>query len=441
MTDIIAVQVNRPTYDNAAEIRNERSKIIFASGIGTAVEFFDFGIYGYLAKPIADRFFPSSSPLASLLAAFAVFAIAFFARPAGGILFGHIGDRVGRKTAMVWSIALMAGSTFAIGVLPDYLSIGVLAPALLVLLRLLQGLAAGGEIGGAATMLAEFSDDKNRGLFTSAAPVGGIVGLLLASIIILTMNAFFLPSAMSEWAWRITFIVALPTGLIGFYIRTRLHDTPVFESEVAQVKPEKIPLVEVLSENFGAVLKSVGVAAMAFAVYYLVFVYVATYLQTQGSFTRTEATYSTIAALCTAAVTIPLFGWLSDRIGRRAVIGISALCFLLFTIPLFGFMSGASFKLAISAHVLLSLFVAITSGPLWTTLAEMYPARIRYSGVGIAYNVTVALTGGTAPYIATWLVGETGNPISPSYYIMAMAAVTLIAVTSLSETARKPLLP
>jgi MHS family proline/betaine transporter-like MFS transporter len=425
------------TADTAATTPTQRRRVIFAGSIGSVVEYYDFGIYGYTATVLAPLFFPSNSATASLLATLAVFAIAFVARPIGSVLFGHIGDRHGRKPALALAVLAMALATFVIGLLPTHATIGIAAPVLLVLARLFQGLSAGGEVSGAASFLAEAAPANRRGLMTSATQVGSVVGLLSASAMIGLMNLLFTSQQMADYGWRIPFLLGLPTGLMGLYVRSRLEDSPAFRRIELRGEVASLPVAELFRTDFISMVKGVGLTAANFAGYYLVFVYLSIYLQTTGSLTRTQAAWSTTATLIVAALSLSFFGLLSDIIGRKWVIGGSALGFLLLTLPMIEIMQGTDLTMIVAAHIVLGLCEAAVLGAIWAALSELFPTRLRYTGVGISFNIAGVLVGGSAPYIATWLIQKTGNDSSPAYFLMAVSAVTLLTLATLPETARR----
>jgi MHS family proline/betaine transporter-like MFS transporter len=417
----------------------QRRKVVLAAGIGTVVENFDILLYGYSATTIAELFFPHSSPMAGLLATLAIFAVAFVVRPIGGILFGHFGDRYGRKPALAVSVIAMAVATFFVGILPTHATIGDTAPLLLVMIRLLQGLAAGGELGGATTMLAESSRDDHRGFITSSAQVGSLGGFLLASAVVALTNLAFSKEQLTEWAWRIPFLLALPTGLVGLYIRSKLEEPLLFKQIEKSGKLARLPVIEAFRTSFTLVLKAVGICAVDFAGIYIVLVYVSIYLQTIGKMSRVQATWSTSATLLVALLALPVFGRLSDRFGRRPVLAASCIGFLILTIPMFRVMQADNLALAVLAQIVLGLCVACIMAPLLATLAELFPTRVRYSGICLGFNLTAVLVGGFSPYIATWLIAETGDKSAPAYFLMAMAIITLGTLLTVRETAGKPL--
>jgi MHS family proline/betaine transporter-like MFS transporter len=414
-----------------------RTRVLVAGGIGSVVEFYDFGVYGYLAIVTAPLFFPKSNPSAALLANLAVFATAFVVRPIGSILFGHIGDRSGRKPALVLSVIVMALATFLIGLLPTAGAIGTLAPIVLVIARVAQGLSAGGESAGAATLISEASLDRHRGLMCCASQAGGLLGLLLSSGVVALLNLTFAPDTIASWGWRIPFLLALPTGLIGWYIRLKVEDSAAFSRVVREGHLASVPFVAALRTSFIPILQTFGICAMDFVGYYLVFVYLSIYLQTSAHLTRSAAIWSTTATLMTAVIVLPFFGFLSDRIGRRPVIIGSAIAFLVLTLPMFNLINSGSVPLAVTAQIVLGVCVASIMGVLWATIAELFPTAVRYSGLGFAFSLTAATIGGTTPYIASWLMEITADNRAPAYYLMTSAAVTLITALMLTENAGK----
>jgi MHS family proline/betaine transporter-like MFS transporter len=426
--------------DDAMTMPIQRRRVVFAGAIGSVVEYYDFGVYGYAATTLAALFFPSSSPTASLLATLAVFAIAFVARPIGSILFGHVGDHYGRKPALAIAVLLMALATFAMGLLPTHAAIGLTAPTLLVVARLLQGLSAGGEVSGAASFLAEAAPANRRGLMSSATQVGSVSGLLLASAVVGVMNLILTPQQFADYGWRIPFLLGLPTGLIGLYVRNRLEDTAAFRKLEQRREVVSLPTVELFRTSFIPVLKGIGMNAANFAGYYLVFVYFSIYLQTAGTLTRAQATWSTTTALIVAAVTVAFFGLLSDVIGRKWVIGGSSVGFIVLTLPMFKVMQSSDVKLIVAAHAVMALCEAAVLGAIWGALTELFPTRVRYSGVGISFNIAGVLVGGSAPYTATWLIQQTGDKSSPAYFLMAVGAVTLLTLFTVPETASRKML-
>lgn len=418
---------------------SSRRRVVYAGTVGSIVEYYDFGVYGYAATTLAAQFFPSSSALSSLLAALAVFAVAFLIRPLGSAAFGHIGDRYGRKPALSLAIILMAVATFGIGMLPTFATVGVAAPILLVVLRLMQGLSAGGELSGAAAMLSEAAPDDRRGFMSSAVQFGSVAGLLLASGVIGLTNLLMTPEQFSDWGWRVAFFLGLPTGLIGLYIRNRLDDTTAFQEVAERGEVASLPSVAVFRIAPRSMMKAIGLSGLSLAGYYIIFIYLTIYLQTVGRLSRQEATWSTVIALAVAAIALPLFGLLSDKVGRKPVLLSAALAYMVFTVPLFGMLQQTTFAVAATAQITLALFQAAIMGTLWAALTELFPTKVRYTGIGLGFNIAGSLVGGTAPYIATWLVQKTDDNASPAYFLVAVAVVALITLLSVQESADRPM--
>lgn len=417
----------------------ERRRIVLASGIGTALEFYDFGVYGYLAIILAANFFPAQSPVAALLSTLATFAVAFLVRPIGGVIFGHIGDKISRKRALALSVIGMAIATFLIGVLPTYSVIGILAPILLVSLRIVQGLSAGGEIGGAVSMISETVSNRTRGFWSSLAQSGSLVGLVLASGTVGLCNALLGSEQMTAWGWRIPFLLALPTGLIGIYVRSKLEESTLFLQAKQEGKVAKIPILEVFRSHKGSVLKAFGIAAMDFAAYYVVFVYLSIYIVNHLDLSSTYAQWSTSATIMLAMVSLPLFGWISDRVGRKKVIAGSAVALIVLPMPLFMLLNSGSMVVIVLAQMVLGLCVAAIMGVIWAALAELFGTGVRFSGMALGFNLAAAIVGGLTPYISEWLLNATGSIYSPAWWLIGVSVVTLLTTLTLRETARADL--
>jgi len=426
--------------DAAPSMTNrERRKIIQAGAIGTALEFYDFGIYGYLAVVLATEFFPSDDPSAALLSTLATFAVAFLVRPIGGILFGHIGDKTSRKRALALSVIGMALATFLIGLLPTYATVGVLAPLLLLVLRLIQGLSAGGEIGGAASMISESVGNDRRGFWCSLAQSGSLLGLLTASGAIGLLNLLLTDDQVLDWGWRIPFLLALPTGIVGLYVRSRLEESAIFLESKAKGETPTVPIVEVVTNARAAVANGVGIAAVAFAAFYVVFVYLALYMVNQLDLSPTLAQWSTSASIFLAMMTLPAAGMLSDRVGRKKVVAGSSIALAVLPIPLLAWMNGGGAFAAVVSQLILGLCVAAIMGVIWAALAELFGTGIRFSGMALGYNLAAATVGGFTPYVSQWLIDWTGISVSPAFWLAGMAIVSLLTCLTMTETAQRSL--
>ena len=422
--------------------RAEESMIrraVVGASVGNAVEWFDFAVYGYLAATLGALFFPSNNPTASLLASFAVFGAAFFVRPLGGFVFGPLGDRIGRQPTLAFVIILMSVATFAMGLLPTYAVIGIWAPLLLVILRLLQGFSAGGEFGGASTFLAEYSPDERRGFLVSWIEFSAVGGFLLGSATVLVLTTGLGEDAMSSWGWRIPFLLAGPLGAVGLYIRLRLEDTPEFRALESVGEVSRSPLRETIVQQWKAILQVAGLVIIQNAGFYIVLVYMPTYFSQELGFTNRGSSLSTVITLLAAMALIPPLGALSDRVGRKPVLAASCVGFALLSYPLFLLMQQVSLFASVLAHVALGALLAIFLSTTIAALTELFPTRVRYGGFSIGYNISVAIFGGAAPFLATWLISVTGNPLSPAFYLVAGAVATFVTLLTITETARTPL--
>lgn len=419
--------------------RGEARKAVTAGAIGNFVEWYDFSVYGFFAVAIGAQFFPSDDPVASLLATFAVFAIAFFMRPLGAFVFGHYGDRLGRRGALATAVILMGVATMMIGVLPGYGQIGVLAPILLVFARLLQGFSAGGEWGGAASFMVEYAPPGSRGLYGSWQQFSIVAGLLTGSGMGGLLGLILSEGALNAWGWRIPFIFGAVLGAVGLYLRLRLEDTPEFRKIEAKEEVESAPIKESFTTHRGAALTAIGFTMAWTVSYYILLTYMPTYVSSTLGLPLSQALMSNAIGLVVLMVLIPFTGMLSDRIGRKPLLISFAALIAVLTYPLFLLIGTQILALIILGQVLFGVIIALFSGPGPAALVEMFPTNVRYSALGISYNLAVALFGGTAPFIATFLISRTGSNLSPTFYLIAAAVVTLIVVSRIKETFREPL--
>jgi MHS family proline/betaine transporter-like MFS transporter len=414
-------------------------KAITGASIGNAVEWFDFAIYGFLATFIAANFFPAGDQTAALLKTFAIFAAAFFMRPLGGFIFGPLGDRIGRQRVLALVILLMSGATVAIGLLPTYASIGVAAPLLLFVLRCLQGFSAGGEYGGGAVYLAEFASDARRGVTVTFMAWSGVVGFLLGSVTVTLLQALLPAAAMDSYGWRIPFLIAGPLGIVGLYIRLRLGDTPQFAELSKTAKLAKSPLREAMTTSWRPILQVIGLFIVFNVGYYMVFTFLQPYLITTLKFTKTQAFTSMTLATFVALVLILPLAVLSDRVGRKPMLIAGSAAFVIFGYPLFLLLNSGSLAAAVAAHCGLAAIESVYVAVAVSAGVELFVTNVRYSGFSIGYNICVAGFGGTTPYLVTWLTAQTGNNMAPAVYLIVAAAVSLVAVLTLRETAGRPL--
>jgi MHS family proline/betaine transporter-like MFS transporter len=409
------------------------------AAIGNTVEWFDFAVYGFLATYIADTFFPAGNETAALLSTFAIFAAAFFMRPLGGFFFGPLGDRIGRQRVLAIVILVMSASTLAIGLVPDYDSIGVLAPVILLLLRCLQGFSAGGEYGSGACFLAEYAPDRHRGFVVSFLVWSVVVGFLLGAITVTGLEAMLSEDAMGSYGWRIPFLIAGLLGAVGLYIRLKLGDTPEFTELREAGEVSTSPLKEAITTSWRPILQIIGLVVVHNVGFYVVYTFLPSYFTETLAFTKTDAFFSITVASLVGIILIPPLGALSDRIGRKPLLIAGSVAFAVFAYPLFLLLNTGSLTAAITAHAALAGIESVFVCASLAAGAELFATRVRSSGYSIGYNISVAVFGGTAPYVATWLVARTGNDLAPAFYVIAAAFITLLTVLTMRETAGKPL--
>lgn len=408
-------------------------RAITAAAIGNFITWFDYATYGFLAIVIGNLFFPSGNPAVSLLASFAVFGVALLMQPVGAFLFGSLGDKLGRKTILATVVILMSGATATVGLLPTYDSVGILAPILLLVVRCIQGIAGGGEPGGAATFLVESARRDRRARTVSFWHSSSYFANIAASLLILGMHATLSHEQMYSWGWRIPFLIAAPIGIVGLFIRLKLSDTPEFENMKEHGELSDSPIREVLTKYRRQVLQVIGCGAFQYAVYYFVNIYMETYIKSQLNLSDTAASMSTVMALGTACVAIFAFARISDRIGRKPVLYIATVLAVVTTLPVLMMINSGSVPLALIGHILLALPMAMFMAASGAALVEIFPPRVRYSGFSIGFNVAGAVFGGSLAYLATLLIEVTGSPMSPSI-LLSTAVLALIAVSKMEET-------
>ena len=434
------------TAEQQLELSSERKALrraATASFLGNFVEWFDYAAYGYLATIIALTFFPQTDAATGLLATFAVFALSFIVRPIGGLVWGHFGDKYGRRSALAWSILIMTVSTFCIGLLPGYNHIGLWAPALLLLIRLVQGFSASGEYAGASAFLAEYAPQGKRGFYTSIVPASTAAGLLFGAIFVADLYALMTVENLHDWGWRLPFLLAAPFGLVGRYIRVSLQDSPKFLEMEKRLEAKECathaPIRELLTVHRRAVVIGIGVTCLNAVAFYLLLSYMPTYLSTEMGMSESDSFIASTVSLATYIGLIFLMGKLSDRFGRKTMLVAASVLFLLLTFPLFGMLGNPSLVVILMIQIAFGAILAMNDGTLPCFLAEIFPTRVRFSGFAFSFNIANAVFGGTAPFIATWLIQLTGNKMAPAWYLLAAAAVALIAMLASRETAYKAL--
>jgi metabolite-proton symporter len=412
-------------------------RVIVASLIGTSLEWYDFFIYGTAAALVFNKlFFPSFEPLVGTLLAFATYAVGFIARPVGGVVFGHYGDKLGRKNVLVATLLLMGVATFAIGLLPTHASIGVWAPILLVTLRFLQGLGLGGEWGGAVLMTLESGHAQRRGLNASWPQVGVPIGLLLANGVLSLMGAVTSESAFLSWGWRVPFLLSGVLVIVGLWIRLSIAESPLFREVAATDTKAKAPIIDVLRRYPKNVALAIGARIGVDVAFYTFVLFVTTYVVTYLKLPRSYALNAVLIAAAAQVFLIPWFGRLSDRLGRRPVYLFGAVGAAIWVFPFFALLDRGSFPLILLAVVGALFFHAAMYGPQAAFIAEMFPTKIRYTGASMGYQLAGIFGGALAPIISVALLDRFDTSLVVSVYVVAVLALTTVCVLIAPETSR-----
>ena len=427
--------------------RKQTRKVVVAGCVGIFTELYDNGIFAFMASALALVFLAPNNPDSALLFIFAGYAVSFFVRPLGAVVCGYLGDRIGRQKMLVFVILLISAATAGIGLLPPYAAIGAAAPALLVLLRLLQGFSVGGESAGAMTFLAEHSPEGKRGLITSYAQIASFAALLTGTLVAYAMSPWLTQAAIEgggfgSFAWRIPFLIAIPMGIIGWYIRKAIRDTPNFERLKEEGGLARNPLKEAFAsaEHRRAMLLALFIPLMNGSGYYVLFSYMPTFLKGKDlNFSVGEGLLVTAFSLVAICIAIPMMGALSDRIGRKKVIAGAAIAMAIVAVPCYALIATGSMAPAILGACIMAVVFAGHTAVIHILIVELFPTRIRYSAYGLGYNISAALFGGTAPLLLTWLISITGNIYMPAFYAVVTALGTLAAVSRVQDRAHLPL--
>lgn len=429
-----------PAQVSAHVSRKTLHRAIAAAAIGNCMEWFDFGVYSYVAAIIGKVFFPAESIQKGLLYSFAVFAIAFLSRPLGGLFFGPLGDRIGRQRVLAATILLMAGSTFVVGVLPGYASIGFWAPLVLVVARLVQGFSTGGEYGGAATFMVEYAPNRHRGFHCSWLAFGTLAGFALGAGLV-TIFTFFLSSqAMDSWGWRVPFLAAGPLGVVGLYLRVKLEDTPAFQQLESAETLSKSPLREILTQYWRELLIIIGFVVLLNVADYEFLSYMPSYLQHTLHLGEKTGLLLVILIMLVMMVLVVPVGSLTDRIGGKRILLVSCIGFLLFSYPAIALITSGSMPMTIGGLLILGLLLVLLLGAQPSMLPAQFPTKVRFAGFAVGYNLSTSAFGGTAPFVVSWLVDVTQNDAMPGYYLIAAAAVALVPILMMRRTTGRPLL-
>lgn len=433
---------SRPHDDPPPLVVHEQDvkRAVVATAVGNMMEWFDFGIYSYLAVVLGKVFFPASGN-AGLIYSLAAFAVAFLVRPIGGLFFGMLGDRIGRKGILATTIIMMAAATFSTSLIPSYATIGIGAPILLYVARLVQGFSTGGEYSGASTFITEFAPDRRRGFLASFLEFGTIAGFVGGAGLVTGLTALLGSHAMEAWGWRVPYLVAGPLGAIGLFLRFRLSETPAFAevAERAHKRSADSHLRELIIEHARPLLLCIALVLALNVTNYLVLSYMPNYLTGTLGYDSAHSLFLTVLTMLTMLVAIPFVGRLGDRVGRRPVLLAACAGYLLLSWPSLWLLQQATTPTILAGLLILGLCQTLFIGTTPSTLPAMFPTTVRYSGMAIAYNVSVSLFGGTAPLVAESLVRLTGNDYMPAYYAMLAAAIGLVTVLLMRETSQQPL--
>jgi MHS family proline/betaine transporter-like MFS transporter len=423
---------------NADLKRSMRRRTILAATIGNTLEWYDFLVFGFLALTIAKLFFPTGSELTSVLLSVGTFGAAAVVRPAAAVVLGIYADRVGRKASLSLTIFLMALGTGLIALTPTYASIGIAAPLLIVIARLLQGFACGGEFGGATAILVENAPEGSRGLYASWQTASQAAGVLLGGLVTMLISLSMTPAQLEAGGWRGPFVIGLLIVPVGLYMRAHLDEPELFQRVRKEAPSLSVP--EMLCVEPYALLTGIGIAVLYLAAAYVLFVYMPTFVVLQLGLQFSQALIATTVASAILFVCSPLVAAISDRCGRKPLLVIGTLAFGLATYPAFMVITDepSLLKLAV-AQAAFALVMAVYAGPAMSVYAELFPTRTRSTAVSLVYGITVVLAGGFAPLIVTWLIAVTGNPLAPALYVVGAAIISAIAVLSLRDRFRDPL--
>jgi MFS transporter, MHS family, proline/betaine transporter len=413
-----------------------RVKAVGSAVLGNVMEWYDFAIYAFFATIIAEKFFPSEDPNVSILAAFAAFGSGFVARPIGSIVIGRIADTKGRKVALIITIYLMAFSTVGIGLLPSYDTIGVLAPIMLVVCRLAQGLAAGGEFGGATAFIVEWAPEKRRGFYGSFVMASLSAGMLLGSGVAAISASMMSEETLLSWGWRVPFVLGVMVLAVGVFMRRKIHETPAYE----KAKTESPQSREKAPHPAVAALRAFGLAVAWTGSFYVVVSYMPTFTQKVLNLSRAEALWANSAGLLALVIAIPAAGLLSDIFGRRRVLLAACAAFIVLMYPILSLMiANPTFSTVLLCQILLGLIASLYNGPAPAAMAEMFSTRSRTLWMSLGYAVSNAIFGGFAPFFVTLLISATGSPQSPSIYVIPLAIISSLFIFKMRETAHEKL--
>ncbi|ELY4663508.1 MHS family MFS transporter [Cronobacter muytjensii] len=427
------------THDSSIAILKKNRKVLIASLTGSAIEWFDYFLYGTAAALVFNKiFFPMVDPVIGLILSWLSFSLTFFIRPIGGVFFAHIGDRIGRKKTLVLTLSLMGGATVMIGLLPTYETIGIWAPVLLILMRIIQGMGIGGEWGGALLLAYEYAPKKRKGFFGSIPQAGVTIGMLMATFIVSLMTLFS-EAQFLAWGWRIPFLLSAVLVLLGLWIRRGIDETPDFQQAKRTGQLSKTPLRVTVRHHWREVLIAAGLKVVETAPFYIFSTFVVSYATTTLAYEKSQALESVTLAALVATILIPLMGLLSDKIGRKRMYAVSVMLLGAFIVPWFMLLdTGTTWGIMLATVIAFGVLWAPITAVLGTLCSEIFHARVRYTGITLGYQLGAALAGGTAPLIATGLLAHSGGDWTPvAWYLAVTVAISLLAILCASRLHRR----
>lgn len=426
-------------HESTATVLRKNKKVLIASLTGSSIEWFDYFLYGTAAALVFNKiFFPMVDPVIGLILSYLSFSLTFFIRPIGGVLFAHIGDRIGRKKTLVLTLSLMGGATVMIGLLPTYDMIGMWAPALLILMRIIQGMGIGGEWGGALLLAYEYAPEKRKGFFGSIPQAGVTIGMLMATFIVSLMTLFSEEDFLS-WGWRIPFLLSSVLVILGLWIRKDIDETPDFQKVKKSGQVAKAPLRDTIKHHWREVLIAAGLKVVETAPFYIFSTFVVSYATTTLTYQKSQALEAVTLGALVATIMIPLMGLLSDRVGRQRIYAVSVFVLGLFIVPWFMLLNtGTTWGIVLATVIAFGVLWAPVTAVLGTLCSEIFSANVRYTGITLGYQLGAALAGGTAPLIATGLLAKyDGNWVPVAWYLSVTVAISLIAIFCASRINRE----
>lgn len=427
-------------HESTTAVLRKNKKVLIASLTGSSIEWFDYFLYGTAAALVFNKiFFPMVDPVIGLILSYLSFSLTFFIRPIGGVLFAHIGDRIGRKKTLVLTLSLMGGATVTIGLLPTYDMIGMWAPALLILMRIIQGMGIGGEWGGALLLAYEYAPEKRKGFFGSIPQAGVTIGMLMATFIVSLMTLFSEDDFLS-WGWRIPFLLSSILVLIGLWIRKDIDETPDFQKVKQSGQVAKAPLRDTLKHHWREVLIAAGLKVVETAPFYIFSTFVVSYATTTLTYQKSQALEAVTLGALVATIMIPLMGLLSDKIGRQRMYAVSVFVLGLFIVPWFMLLNtGTTWGIVLATVIAFGVLWAPVTAVLGTLCSEIFSANVRYTGITLGYQLGAALAGGTAPLIATGLLAKyDGDWVPVAWYLAVTVVISLIAIFCASRVKPTP---